>query len=150
MELPDHWGEYARLQAISAHTFIVDSNSWGLEEEMNSLLDDPSNLTPAKATRLKKLGKTVARRERFRARFREVHKSDLAPTPIDSVAQFEARQTLQQIETKVTPQQWAVLSAVGQGYGHGEIALNRGASAGAIRLQLLRLRQDLTEFRPAI
>jgi DNA-binding NarL/FixJ family response regulator len=150
MEFPDPWGEYARLQAISAHTFTVDSNSWGLEEEMNSLLDDPTSLSPAKATRLKRFGKTAARRERFRSRLREVHKNDLAPVPVNTVAQLEARQTLQQIETKVSPKQWAVLSAVGQGYSHGEIALERSVSAGAIRLQVVRLRQQLTEFRSAI
>lgn len=150
MEFPDPWGEYARLQAISAHTFIVDSNSWGLEEEMNSLLEDPSNVSPAKAAHLKKIGKTVARRERFRSRIRELHKTDLAPTPVDAVAQFEARQTLQQIKTKVTAKQWAMLSAVGQGYSHGEVAFNRGVSAGAIRLQMLRLRQELAEYRSAI
>jgi DNA-binding NarL/FixJ family response regulator len=116
---------------------------------MNSFLDDPTSLSPAKATRQKKLGKTVARRERFRSRLRKVHNDDLAPTPVNTVAQFEAREVLQQIETKVSTKQWAVLSAVGQGYSNGEIALDRGVSAGAIRLQMLRLRQQLAEFRSA-
>jgi DNA-directed RNA polymerase specialized sigma24 family protein len=149
MELPPSWVEYARLQAISAHTFTIDSSSWGLEEEMTSFLDDPSTYTPAKEKRLKRLAKTVARRERFRSNLRKVHHADLAPEPVNTVSQLEARDILQQIGKKVSATQWAVMSAFGQGYSHDDIAPDLGISAGAIRLQLFRLRQRLSEFRPA-
>lgn len=38
-EIPPPWGEYARLQALSARISTVDSTSWGIEEEMDSFLE---------------------------------------------------------------------------------------------------------------
>src|SRR5437763_16682966 len=115
-EIPHPWGEYARLQAISAKTSKIDSISWGIEAEMDALLADSSNHTSRDARRLERLRKTIARRERSRAHLRKAHSTELATEPPNVTSQLEAREALQRIEAKVTSTQWAVITALGQGY----------------------------------
>jgi hypothetical protein len=149
MNLPHPWGEYARLQARSSRNSKIDSFSWGVEEEMNVFLQDPSDYTPADERRASRLRASVARRERFRARLRKVHEAELAPCPPNPIGQFEARESLALIGAAVTTAQWALILGVARGYEYTEISLSLAMSVGAARAQMCRLRQQFAHLRPA-
>lgn len=148
-ELPHPWGEYARLQARSSRNSTIDSYSWGVEAEMNLFLANPHAYTPAEAQCLERVRVTTARRERSRAYLRKLHETELAPESADPTNQLEARQALQLIEAKVKPDQWAMISAVGQGYDYADVAIKHAISVGAARAQMFRFRQQFGRFRPA-
>lgn len=148
MDLPAPWGEYARIQARSSQNSRIDSFSWGVEEEMNLFLENPTDYSAADARRAERLRASVARRERFRAKLRKVHEGELAVQPHDPISQLEARESLAQIETAVTAAQWALIVAVVKGYEYTELSRKRAMSAGAARAQMCRLRQQFAQLRP--
>lgn len=145
-ELTHPWGEYARLQAISAKSPKTDSAGWGLEAEMNLFLDNPEAYTAAQGQRCQA---SAARLERSRDVSRRVHSVEFKTDAVDAVAQMEAREALDLIQKRVKPLQWKLLTGVAHGYEPGDIAKTRGISPGAVRTQLSRLRHDLAELRPA-
>jgi hypothetical protein len=147
--LPHPWAAYARLQARSGRNSKIDSLSWGLEEEMDLLLENPSAYKGQDARRGERLRATVARRERHRASLRKIHETDLAPLPCDPLLQFEAREALGAIEASITPAQWALVVAIAEGHEYAEISLKQCISVVAARAQIWRLRQQFAHLRPA-
>jgi len=148
MDLPSPWGEYARLQARSSRNSKVDSFSWGVEEEMNLFLENPSDYTPADARRADRVRASVARRERFRAKLRKAHEGEVAAQPHNPISQLEARESLALIEAATTAAQWALIVAVAKGYEYSELSRKRAISIGASRAQMCRLRQQFAHLRP--
>jgi hypothetical protein len=148
MDLPSLWGEYARLQARSSRNSKIDSFSWGVEEEMNLFLENPSHCAAPDARGAERLRASVARRERFRAKLRKVHEAELAAQPHDPISQLEARESLAQIEAAVTAAHWALIVAVVKGHEYTELSRKRAMSAGAARAQMCRLRQQFAHLRP--
>jgi hypothetical protein len=148
MNLPSPWGEYARLQARSSRNSKIDSFSWGVEEEMNLFLQDTSEYTSADAQRAERLRASVARRERFRAKLRKEHGTELAPCPDNPIAQLEARESLALIGAAVTASQWRLILAVAKGYEYAEITLRLAMGVGAARAQICRLRRQFAHLRP--
>ena len=147
--LPHPWDEYARLQAISAGNTKVNSNSWGLEEEMNSFLGDPPNSKPKEKQWLERRHRSTARRERSRMQIREIHLAELAPEAPDSARQLEARDTLRRIKLAVSGSQWALVCAVAEGNTYSDLGSHLGISANAARTQVCRLRQQLERLHLA-
>jgi len=147
--LPYPWAEYALLQARSSRNSTIDSYSWGIEEEMNLFLENPSGYTPVEAKGLERARVTAARRERSRARLRKLHEAEILPEPSDPIAQIEAREAFRKIAARTTSAQWALIEALGQGYTAADIGLQQAITTGAARTQICRLRQHLSELRPA-
>ena len=147
-EIPPPWGEYARLQALSARISTVDSTSWGIEEEMDSFLENPAASTSADVRSRERIRETAARRERSRTQLRKVYQAELEPDAHSPVAQLEAREAIRQLEAKATAAQQVLVEQLGQGYGSAEIALERGIHPGIVRAQIFRLRNQFAELRP--
>jgi hypothetical protein len=143
------WAEYALLQARSSRNSIIDSYSWGIEEEMNLFLENPNSYTPVDAENVERARVTAARRERSRARFRKLHEAEIRPEPLDPIAQLEAREVFQKIASNATSAQWSLIEALGQGYSTADISLQQAISTGAARTQICRLRQRFSGLRPA-
>ena len=148
-ELPHPWGAYARLQAHSSRNSRIDSFSWGMEEEMNLFLADPSAYQNQGERRAERLRGAVARRERHRATLRKIHEAELASAPVDTVSHLEAREALGKLETALTPAQWALATAVAIGRDYAEIRLKQGFKVMAARAQMYRLRQRFAQLSPA-
>ena len=144
--LPHPWVAYARLQARSSRKSKIDSLSWGMEEEMNLFLENPSAEDIRRGERLRA---TVARRERHRARLRKMHEAEIAPPPYNPVPQLEARKALRDMEAAIAPAQWALVVAIAMGRGYAEIGLKPPVSILAARAQMSRLRRQFAHLRPA-
>jgi hypothetical protein len=148
-DLPHPWGAYAHLQAHSSRNSTINSRSWGIEEEMNLFLGDPSAYISVETRRLEGFRATVARRERSRASLRKLHEAELAPTPRDPVFQLEAREALAIIEADVSAAQWTLMMDVAEGLDYADISMKQAISVGAARAQMCRLRQHFSHLRPA-
>jgi|ERR1700722_5399244 len=147
--LPHPWGAYAHLQARSGRKSKIDSLSWGMEEEMNLFLENPSAFKAGAVRRGERLRATVARRERHRSSLRRAHEAELAPPPCNPIPQLEAREALGDIEAAITPAQWALVLAVAKGHEYAEISLKQQISVLAARAQMSRFRQQFAHLRQA-
>jgi DNA-directed RNA polymerase specialized sigma24 family protein len=56
---------------------------------------------------------------------------------------IDARLQLRAAKAMVTPDEWALLWAIGAGYKYAEIAAAASIAAGALRIRVLRLRRTL-------
>lgn len=137
--LPHPWAAYARLQE-ELDKSNVSGRSWGLEAALNQLLAQPQELPTA--TDCERVVQNASRQERHRARLRRVWTNPEAPSPgLESMV--DARRRLRLVQARVTGQNWAVLSALGEGYDYGEIAAGSGIAEGALRARVCRLRRFL-------
>jgi len=142
-KIPPPWDEYHRLQTRSRRRLQIDSYNWGLEEEMNIFLRNPTapkNLARANAS--------AARRERAQASLRTKHAAELAPERPAPDKQLEARAALQLIQRSVTETDWKLLLKVGQEFTQSELAKERGMKAGTMRAVVFQLRTQLQHLRP--
>lgn len=141
-QIPPPWDEYLRLQTRSSRRQQVDSYSWGIEEEMNLFLKNPTAID-----RLARANASAARRERSQACLRVKHAAELATTSPALEKQLEARATLHQIRRSVSKSDWEVLYKVGQEFTQSEIAKEMGMKAAAMRSAVFQLRTHLRQLR---
>jgi len=137
-DLPDQWREYARLQEKLAKRQQVDDYTWGLEAGLNRSI---SKDLPA-AEEVVRAVKSASRKERYQEQLRHIHLADQesAKSPVDVV---EARRRLRVITNLVTPEEFALLRAVGEGYAYKEFAAIQKTAPSALRTRVLRLRRNL-------
>jgi DNA-binding NarL/FixJ family response regulator len=137
-DLPDHWRAYARLQEKLARRPQIDDYTWGLEAGLNRLLTEelPAPEEVDRAVR------SESRKERYQEQLRRVHLAveESAGKPDDAV---DARRRLRVVRKLVTPVEWSLLRAVGEGYEYKEIAAVKKTAAGTLRAHVFRLRRTL-------
>jgi hypothetical protein len=138
--LPPPWDEYQRLQTRSSRNSIIDSYSWGQEEEMNLFLENPLAYTSAEVKRLERANAAAARRERARAQMRKVYAADLTLEPPDLDKQVYAREALRLIEGSMNTAQWMLLLDIANGHTQADLAKAQGLEPGNLRVMVSRLR----------
>ena len=149
-DLTSFWDEYARIQTRAKRNITVDSYSWGLEARLNRLLESPIAQSAADTLRQEQISSSAARLERARLQKLQQYYAEHMPERVSPVLQVVARDAIQRIKARVTPRQWSILSALGEGNDYAEIATEcRLTGAGAARAQVFRLRHQLAAFHPA-
>jgi DNA-directed RNA polymerase specialized sigma24 family protein len=145
--LPYPWCVYARLQAIHRSRSVVDSPAWGLEDSLNHVIGAVANrtvpVTPKDLDRdILRVAATGARRERSRAAQRARY---LRPSRATAHPEFllEARAELSRIRGVLGEGDRRLLWAVGSGHDYDQIASATGATAGAVRTRISRIRARL-------
>ena len=147
-ELPHRWSTYARLQTQLARsqgsdkrTSRIDDRTWGIEAALNQLLAEQ----PPAEEELDRAIRSASRRERYRKRLRRIHlpAEEPAGTSVEEDT-FDARERLRRVAGRVTPEDSALLRAVGEGYEYKEIAASTKVAAGTLRARVLRLRRTLS------
>jgi hypothetical protein len=135
------WNHYSRLQAELDNPNISD-RSWGVEAAMSRILagefTDPLTINDD-------LDRAIAseqRRERHRAALRRRHLMivESGPHPEQHLV---ARAELRAAEGKMTPPKWRLLVAVAEGYDYTDLAAAEGATLGALRARVFRLRREV-------
>jgi DNA-directed RNA polymerase specialized sigma24 family protein len=139
LEFPHPWGAYARLQGELAHRTRVDSRSWGLEAGLNHPL---TQFSPD-ADDIERAVQSASRKERHRSTLLRIYPTTVAGFGADVVATVDARRRLRRIRARVTPDEWVLLRAVGEGLEYREIADRLKVNPGALRARVLRLRRVL-------
>ena len=135
-DLPDHWRIYMRLQEKLERTYKIDDYAWGLEQGLNRLLAE-------KLPTLEEVERTVksaSRKERYRQQLSRIFLTEEEPARnfVDAV---DARRRLRLVKKAVTPGDWSLLTARGEGYDYEEIAAVRKMGAGTLRARVLRIRR---------
>jgi hypothetical protein len=137
-DLPEHWRAYARLQEKLDRRQQVDDYAWGLEDGLNRLLEEESR----NIGEIDRAVRSGSRRERYQQRLRRIYLAVEEPVgnPVDTV---DARRRLRLVKKAVTPEDWSLLNARGEGYDYEEIATSKKMSAGTLRARVHRLRRTL-------
>jgi DNA-binding NarL/FixJ family response regulator len=139
-DLPDPWIAYARLQSQLARTRHIDGYSWGLEAALNQAVAGAS----ADADNLDRTVRSEARNERRRAVLRLIYlPSDGVPRNPSPEDALDAGRLLHAVRLRLTPAQWRLLRAVGEGHEYKDIAAVANVAPGALRARVLRLRRTL-------
>jgi DNA-directed RNA polymerase specialized sigma24 family protein len=139
-DLPYPWGDYVRLQEQLARRVQVDDLAWGLEAGLNRLLESPATPNVERAVQ------SASRKERYRARLFSANLTLEESNRVDPDNTFDARELLDDLQTRVSPTEWSLLRAVGDGYEYDELAAAEQATPGALRARVLRLRRRLRPF----
>lgn len=144
-DLPHPWGAYSRLQAILARRFDVDDEAWGLEAGLNGLVagEIPTDHDAERAI------ESASRKARHQANLRRIHLA-VANASVDLESAIDARLRLRLAKSQVSPQDWGLLRAVGEGYEYSEVATASNVTAGALRARICRLRRTLVERAPNV
>jgi hypothetical protein len=134
------WSKYAQLQAELRDNHSVGDRSWGIEAGLNRILAAPIGESPANDNDIQRAVSSRQRRERHRAALRRLYlvNNEAGPHP---EAFLQARAELRSIRAKVISSDWHLLCAVGVGLEYAEIATVKGASTGALRVRVSRLRR---------
>lgn len=133
--LPLKWRKYLSLQKRLAQSRTADGESWGLEAAMNRAVDAPAAMT---AEETQRTIQTAARRERHRNALRRTYgPPDLT---LDIESQAEAREQLGIAAAAVSEREWTLLSEVAGGETYSTVAAESGATEGALRIKVSRLR----------
>jgi DNA-directed RNA polymerase specialized sigma24 family protein len=137
-ELPRSWSTYARLQQKLTRKYRVDSEAWGLEAGLNSLVDREA--LPDED--VERLVRSASRRTRYQNRLRRIY---LVPNnPIGNGEDaLDAIRKLRFLIRRIGVGDRAILVGVGEGYTYKELAAATGVSPGALRARVLRLRRTL-------
>src|SRR5207244_3065751 len=119
------WDAYGALQDELDERTLIDSEAWGLEEALNTLLLDPGTKVSGGATaiNLQRVRNAAARRERHRAHVRvlRVVQGGLPDGELEyRVA--EARETLNFLHLQVASDDWVLLEAVAEGVPYAVLA----------------------------
>jgi DNA-binding NarL/FixJ family response regulator len=146
-EFPHQWSPYARLQTQLAcnpggsdeQTWRIDDRTWGIEAALNRLLAEE----PPVEEELYRAVRSASRKERYRKRLRRIHLPAEEPAGTSVEDAFDARERLRHAAGHVTPEDSALLRAVGEGYEYKEIAASTKVAAGTLRARVLRLRRTL-------
>jgi hypothetical protein len=135
--LPHPWNNYARLQTELRRNNRID-RAWGAEAALTFIcsIGSPASDDADRAAR------SEARRERHRAVLRRWYLSE-DNLRIDPRCGAD----LALIKAWVTPADWDLLSAIGEGCSYQEVAAKTGQTPGALRVRVTRLRKRL--FRAA-
>ena len=137
-DLPYPWGDYARLQEQLARRDQVDDLAWGLEAGLNRLLESPS------LDEIERVVQSASRKERYRARLRRANLTlEAAKGASDPGNALDARELLDDLQTRVTPKEWDLLRAVAEGYEYEYLASSEQATPGGLRARIFRLRSSL-------
>ena len=143
MNLPPPWDKYLQRQRKLFKSNIVDGTSWGREAQLNRILaSDPACEQPS-AEELDRAARSEARRERHRARLRRLYIPRAEFEHEERERVLQVREDLRTAKARATGEEWALLRAVGDGSTYAEIATEVGASSGALRVRVLRLRNAL-------
>ena len=135
------WEEYASVQEALSRRRIVDSRTWGLEAQLDGLLENCSE--PSAVGNAGRAGQNAARKERCRrATLRLVHSAapEAGGTAVDVEQVVDARTALNSLEDATTTEERYLLRMVGEGYDYQEIAAAAGVAVGTLRVRLHRLR----------
>jgi hypothetical protein len=136
-DLPDLWRAYARRQEKLSHRQQVDDYTWGLEAGLNRLPEEIPVLEV-----IDRAARSESRKERYQQQLRRVHLAveESAGNPDDAM---DARRRLRGVRKLVTPEEWSLLRAIGEGYEYNEIAALKRTAAGTLRARVLRLRRSI-------
>lgn len=146
-ELPHEWSTYTRLQAQLARShgsheriWRIDDRTWGIEAALNRLLAEQ----PSAEEGIDRAIRSASRKERHRKRLRRIYlpAEELSGASVEEA--FDARERLRRVAGRVTPEDSALLRAVGEGYEYKEIAASTKVAAGTLRARVLRLRRTLS------
>jgi DNA-directed RNA polymerase specialized sigma24 family protein len=141
MALRHPWGAYRALQEELDERTQVDSQAWGLEEALNTLLETGATVT---TVRLNRVRNAASRRERHRAHVRVLRVVQTDPPAVDLEHRAaEARETLDFLQTRVEAEDWALLQAVAEGQSYATIAKARGVTEVSLRVRVSRMREVL-------
>jgi hypothetical protein len=138
-ELPRVWRSYAQLQTTLSRCTSVNNESWGMEAGLDALLAATS---PSTDDDIVRVVNSTRKREYSRSRIRRLYlrPDDERPDPEGALL---ARSQLRRIRSQVPAKDWLLLQSLGLGYEYAELAKVAGSSAGAARIRVLRLRQQL-------
>lgn len=136
--IPQLWANYAQLQQRLASRSSIDDHSWGMEAQLDRLLEQPG----CDDETLARVGASASRKARHRARLGRIYLTvqDSAPGP---EAPACARRDLRSIRAAVNDNDWRLLVAVASGYGYDELAAERRVTTGSLRARVLRQRVRL-------
>ena len=140
LEVPHPWGAYARLQGELAHRTSVDSRSWGLEAGLDHTLTQSVH----DAGDIERAVQSASRKERNRSRLLRIYPPAFSGLGADVAASVDARRRLRRIRATVTPEEWVLLRAVGEGFEYRDMADRLKVNPGALRARVLRLRRVIT------
>ena len=139
-EHPPPWEAYACLQERLARRCEVDGYAWGLEAALNRLLIKPHPT----AEEIERIIASAGRKERNRARLRRANLPFEGRTENSYLeSAFDAQQVLSEMQMRVTPNDWELLCAVGEGHRYRDIAMVEKAAPGSLRARVFRLRRSL-------
>jgi len=137
VELPHPWGAYARLQEQLDRRDQVDDLAWGLEAGLNRLLE---SLPP---NEIDHTVQSAGRKERYHAALRRANLTlEDGTGGSDPDGALDARDVLDDLQARVTPMEWGLLRAIGEGHEYSELAVGE-ATPGALRARVFRLRRLL-------
>ncbi len=143
--LPHPWDEYSPLQTELDERTRVDSETWGLEEALNNLIDPAARKRAPSPQVVKRVRNAASRRERYRAHLRVLRVVQIAG-PADPEVEYQAievRETLDFLQAQVKPDDWTLLQEIAGGCSYAELAKMRGGTEGSLRVRMSRLRTML-------
>lgn len=142
-DLPHPWDEYHRLQQQLDRSTNVNHQTWGLEAALDEVLTAVETSTTITTEAIGRAMASAARLERYRAALLEKMLKPLDPNDgvVDQTS--DARETLEVLVMAVLPEDLDLLVAVGEGRPYAELAFEMGASPGALRTRVSRLRRSL-------
>jgi hypothetical protein len=135
------WSAYSRLQTELAHR-EVNSQSWGLEAGLNSLLKFALDSQPPTTEDIDRTVASGRRRERHRTHLQLLYH----PSPNETVhpdTALHCRHELLRIKAQLGIRAWTILRAVGEGWSYKELATAAGMTPGNLRVRILRLRHRI-------
>jgi hypothetical protein len=142
-DLPQPWRDYAQAQDTLHRTTKVDDRYWGMEAGLNFIVEEAAKGLVPSGNDLARTVRSEARRERNRVQLRRRHMPYDEPLA-DPLPVLEARSELRRIRFQVSAGDWALLAAVGVGREYSEIAVLSGRANVAVRVRVMRLRQQVT------
>jgi len=141
-DFPHPWRIYLQLQSALSRSRCVNNDTWGIEGGLDIILASPPDMSPSDED----IARTISskrRREQRRSRLRILHiRPDEDRT--DPEQELLARSELRRISSQVRASDWVLLRSIGLGDDCADIAKKLGASIGAVRVRVLRLRRQLT------
>lgn len=143
-DLPHPWDTYARLQAELSNGHRLTDQSWGTEAKLDAILLSLQTKTAITSNDLKRTAASERRRERHRAHLRLVYlgDDDMGAAPEEMLA---AREGLRILQSRVLSQDWSVLCQLAEGYSYADVAARMHSTPGALRVRVLRCRQQLAK-----
>lgn len=147
-DFPFPWSVYAEHQTKAARCGRITDRSWGIENGLtNFLAAVESNSAPTEQDEFRRdvdraisTGSWV---ERNRARLRRKYLRPDQDTHADR--RMLAHIRLREIRGRVSAAEWGLLMAAAAGLGCHEVAATSAVTAGAVRVQLSRLRARLRQ-----
>jgi hypothetical protein len=147
---PISWDAYAELQETAEKIQRLDHHSWGLDEQMEELLNqfvggESTQSGLRSMNRVENLAANRAKKHRHRAKLlRTVFlKSVRGETPCDKFDALSNEESLNQVRRQVNNRQWEIFERLAAGDDYATIALEQRLTVSALKSRIARCRSRI-------